>query len=223
MANTNILGLTLTLTPAALTALRIAPLIGSTASLTHAYMEWLVTTSFLSPAPIHSATSRFVLGLNALPSPPAVSGQKPNPEEVSQTYAELEHAMQVVVPHWFTTFFNTALYSVVGFNTFTLVSASLNLLVSSSQSGGEESMRFYGIGLVAAATHYAFVPLVGWSVKALIGLCAGRIQGSGEAGREKKAVEWMREWVGWHRIRMATVDTIAWACFAWGVIEALTV
>ncbi|XPS76005.1 hypothetical protein M3J07_008068 [Ascochyta lentis] len=223
MATANILGLTLTLTPTALTALRIAPLIGSTASLTHAYMEWLATSSFLSPAPIHSATSRFILGPEALPSPSTTSGPKPNQDNPGPMDAELEQAMELVVPEWFTSFFNTGVFSVIGFNSLTLVSASLDLLVSPSRSSGEKRLRFYLFGLVAAMTHYAFVPLVGWSVKALMGLCAGRIRGGGEAGKEKKAVEWVMEWVGWHRIRMATVDVVAWGCFAWGVVGALTV
>lgn len=216
MATTTLLGLTLTLPPSALTALRITPLISSTASLTHAYMEWLTNSSFLVPAPVDSSLSRFLLGPEAPPETPSSSSLTPDDE--------LEKAKDLVAPEWFTNFFDTGVVSVIGFNTATLVSASLNLAFPEELG---ESKIFYQIGLVAAVGHYAFVPLVGRSVRGLIGMAAGRRGSaggkSGEAGGEGKAVEWVREWVGFHKIRMSTIDVLAWGCFAWGVVGAVTV
>lgn len=77
-------------------------------------------------------------------------------------------------------------------------------------------------------THYAFVPLVGRSVRALVGMAAGRKEREigKEVGKDKetgKAEDWVREWVGWHKMRMGTVDVLAWGSFACGAIGALTV
>lgn len=226
MTTTNVLGLTLTLTPAALTAIRIAPLLSSTASITHAYMEWVTTSSFLSPAPIHSTTSRFIMGAKTdskktsdkTPSGKDCVGTLNGQNSATGTNTELAKAKELVIPDWFTQVFNTAVFSVVGFNSLTLMSASVNLLVSFKfpRIRGQESTKFYAAGLVAAVAHYAFVPLVGRSIRGLMRLCAGL-----ESGGEGKAVQWMREWVEWHTIRMVTVDAIAWVCFAWGVVGEL--
>mgnify|MGYP004509623489 CR=1 FL=1 len=222
MATTTLLGITLTLTPTALSALRIAPLLSSTASLTHAYIEWLTNSAFLVPAPVDSSLSRFLLGPDA---PPKAASQSAS--AASAPDAELERAKQLVVPEWFTNFFNTGVISVIGFNSVTLLSASLNLLFS---EGLEASKVFYQAGLAAAVGHYAFVPLVGRSVRALTGLAAGRAQGGKteglkgkREGEDIKAVEWVREWVGYHMVRMSTVDALAWSSFAWGVVRAVTV
>ena len=129
----------------------------------------------------------------------------------------VERAKQLVVPHWFTAFFNAGVVSVIGLNSLTLVSAGLNLAFSDALG---ESRVFYQIGLTSAVAHYAFVPLVGRSVRALLCLAAG-VEKKGET-EEGKAVDWIREWVGWHKIRMGTVDVVAWGCFAWGVVGALT-
>ena len=62
------------------------------------------------------------------------------------------------------------------------------------------------------------MPLVGRSVRALIGMVAGRKEE--ETG---KAEDWVKEWLGWHKVRMGTVDVLAWGSFACGAIGALTV
>ncbi|KAH6643832.1 hypothetical protein C7974DRAFT_7261 [Boeremia exigua] len=206
MATSTFLGLTLTLGSPALTALRIAPLLGSTASLTHAYMEWLTNTSFLVPAPVDSRLSRLLRGVNTASEGLATGAPPPSD-------AELADAKQMVVPEWFTNFFNTGVVSVVALNSLTVVSACLNLVFS---EGLGESKGFYQAGLGAAVAHYAFVPLVGRSVRALIGLAATRREGG------DKAVDWVREWVGYHRIRMCTVDALALGCFSWGVVHAVS-
>lgn len=220
MATTSLLGLSITLTPAALTALRIAPLVSSTASLTHAYMEWVTNSSFLGAAPLDSAISRLILGVDARPRDSKAATVEPG--------IELKKAKDVVIPYWFTKFFNTGVVSVVGLNSLTLLSASLNLLLPSSHAGWEASKKYYVVGLASAAAHYVFVPLVGRSVKALMVMAAEQARGSAKGdvdGKEEigegKAAEWVREWVGWHRIRMVTVDLVAWNCFAWGVIGAV--
>ncbi|KAJ8118187.1 hypothetical protein OPT61_g795 [Boeremia exigua] len=214
MATTTLLGLTLTLTPPALTALRIAPLLSSTASLTHAYMEWLTNSSFLAPAPVDSKLSLFLRGADA-PRNNTPTVQNPHLE------LELANAKQLVVPQWFTNFFNKGVVSVIALNSLTLLSALLNLVLG---EGLGPSRVFYQAGLAAAVAHYAFVPLVGRSVRELIGIAA--TQGAGEeekeGGGKGRAVEWVREWVWYHRVRMCSVDVVAWGCFAWGFVHAVT-
>lgn len=84
---------------------------------------------------------------------------------------------------------------------------------------------WYVGGAVAAFTHYAFVPLVGASVRGLVGECKEAFLRGGrkEMGTGKKrAEEWLREWVGWHVVRMGTVDVVAWMCLFVGAVEALS-
>src|SRR5690242_13630090 len=100
MASTTILGLTLTLTPTALTALRIAPLLSTTASLTHAYMEWLTNSSFTGPAPVDSSLSHFLTKTSSKETSTTsleTSGTK-------QAQQEVEAAKELVIPEWFTHF-----------------------------------------------------------------------------------------------------------------------
>ena len=73
-------------------------------------------------------------------------------------------------------------------------------------------------------------------MRALIGMAAGskgeeKEEGKGkeeeigkEIGKETgKAEDWVREWIGWHKVRMGTVDVLAWGSFACGAVGALTV
>lgn len=126
-----------------------------------------------------------------------------------------------MIPEWFTHFFNTGVFSVIGLNNLTLVAAALNL---DFDHGLGESRIFYQAGVGFAVAHYAFVPLVSPSISALIGMAARRRKGEGTGMPEgdKGAVDWIREWVGYHKIRMSTADLLAWGCFAWGVVTALT-
>ena len=232
MATPSLLGLTLTLSPTALTALRLAPLISSTASLTHAYMEYLTNSAFLGPAPVDSSLSRFLIGSDASASSQTASSQPLSSESPTQAAqaaqaARVSEAKQIVLPHWFTTFFNTAIRSVIGLNSLTLLGASFNLRLA---DGLGDSKILYRIGLVSALAHYAFVPLVGRSVRALIGMAAGRKEEEREEekGEEKEkeaknAEDWVKEWIGWHKVRMGTVDVLAWGSFACGAVGALTV
>lgn len=217
MASTTILGLTLTLTPIALTAIRIAPLLSTTASLTHAYMEWLTISSFIRPAPVDSSLSQSLI---KTPSK-ETSSTSFETSHIKQAQQEVEAAKELVIPEWFTYFFNTGVLSVVGLNNLTLISASLNLGFA---DGLGDSKIFYQAGMGFAVAHYAFVPLVAPSVSALVDMAArkrkGKVLGTGQ---EKGAVEWIGEWVGWHKMRMSTVDVIAWSCFAWGAVNTLTV
>ena len=206
------LGLTVSLSPTALVALRLLPLLSTTASLTHAYMEWLTNSSFIGSAPVDSYLSQFLTS-------PSTSLTTESSDTAKQN---IEAAKQIVVPEWFTSFFNTGVLSVVGLNTLTLSSALSNLLVS---EGLQESKVFYQAGLVAAVGHYAFVPIVAPSISALI--CMAALQRKGDELEvtevDKGAVEWIGEWVGWHKVRMSTVDVVAWGCFAWGAIHTLAV
>lgn len=217
MATTTALGVTLALTPIALTTLRIAPLITTTASLTHAYMEWVTNSSFIGPAPVDSSLSRFLINKSSRD----IDAIDPNTDATKQAQQNVEAAKELVIPEWFTHFFNKGVLSVVGFNNLTLISAALNLDFA---NGLGDSKIFYQAGVGFAAAHYAFVPLVAPSISALIGMAARRRkdEDSRTSAEETEAVEWISEWVGYHKIRMSTVDVLAWGCFAWGAITALT-
>ena len=41
------------------------------------------------------------------------------------------------------------------------------------------------------------------------------------ADQHRGAVESLREWVSYHKLRMCTVDVVAWSCFALGVVRVL--
>lgn len=137
----------------------------------------------------------------------------------------VERAKDVVVPHWFTSFFNAGVVSVIGLNTVTLVSGSANLLFARGLRG---SRKWYVGGLTAAVAHYAFVPLVAASVRGLVCLAAGGRKAEVESGEKEKGVDGkavglVREWVWFHTVRMCSVDLVAWACFARAVAESVTV
>lgn len=149
----------------------------------------------------------------------------------------VEQAKEVVVPHWFTSFFNAGVWSVIGLNSITLVSASANLIITNSNGGGAAaglglglngtgvSMKtWYTVGLVAALSHYAFVPAVGRSVRALVCQAAKTTEGmskerkgQAEGNGQEKAADLVKEWVWWHTVRMCTVDLVAWGCFVGAV------
>lgn len=42
-----------------------------------------------------------------------------------------------------------------------------------------------------------------------------------EGQGEESAVECLREWVGWHKLRVMTVDLLAWGAFGLGIVGAL--
>jgi hypothetical protein len=218
MATTNILGVTFTITPTALTVLRIAPLISSTASLTHAYMEWLTNSSFIGPALVDSSLSRFLINKSSR----EIESIEADANVRKQSQQDIEAAKELVIPEWFTHFFNTGVFSVIGFNNLTLAAAAFNL---DFDHGLGESKIFYQAGVGFAAAHFAFIPLVAPSISVLIGMAARRRKGggSGTIAEDKGAVEWISEWVSYHKIRMSTVDVLAWGCFAWGAINVLTV
>lgn len=203
-----ILGLALPISPAAgLALLRLLPLLSSTASLTHAYMERLTTSAFLKLAPVDSAISRGLMGDAA-------------PALFQNDQSEVERAKESVVPAWFTCFFNKGIWSVVGLNSITLLSAGTNLLFYKAGLG--EQKVWYQAGLVAAMAHYAFVPLVGNSVRELVCMAAGGCKNDRKVVNKKagkgRAVELVREWVGWHTVRMCTVDMCTWVCLVVGVV-----
>ncbi|KAF1963245.1 hypothetical protein CC80DRAFT_362 [Byssothecium circinans] len=211
MATTNVFGLTLTLSAPALTALRLAPLLSSTASLTHAYMEWLTTTAFLKSPRTDSKLTRSIIKSESTDAPP-----------IRDNNNEVAAAKDIVIPIWYVNFFHTGLFSVIGLNSVTTYSALANVLLFPEGLG--ESKKIYMAGLAAAVAHYAFVPGVMWSVERLFRLCVKQ-QAKGEAlGENEKglAVESVREWVGVHKVRMATVDFGAWVCFAVAVVKVLT-
>ncbi|KAH7354589.1 hypothetical protein BKA66DRAFT_276976 [Pyrenochaeta sp. MPI-SDFR-AT-0127] len=197
MATVAVLGLSFSLTRPLLTAFRIVPLLSTTASLTHAYMEWLTTSSF-----IHTIHDRSLANSSA-------------------AVEEMEKAKEQVVPRWFVNFFGTGVWSVIGLNTITLLSAIANLWVLPAGLGEDEI--FYSVGLAAAVAHYAFVPLVVPSVNGLFKASAVQTKGDKAKGGEMIAMGNVKEWVSYHRVRMCTVDVVAWVSFVVGGIRVLSV
>jgi hypothetical protein len=197
-----------TLLPFLLTLLRLIPLLSSTASFTHAYMEYLTTSSFLSPAPTSSPLSKLVL-------------KSYTPSKTPTNAVAVAAAKEIAAPIWFVNFFSKAVWSVIGFNSITLLSSAANLWVQ--PEGLEKGRTYYLTGLIAACAHYVFVPFVMPSVERLYRMCAAQEKGNEEVGKEgKSAVKSMREWVGVHRIRMGSADLVAWGSFLVGVVRVLT-
>lgn len=194
-------------TPLLITLLRLTPLLTTTASLTHAYMESLTVSSFLSAPPTTSALSRSLLA----PYTPT-----PTPTNTAQVNA----AHEISAPIWFVNFFHRGVWSVIGLNTLTLLSASTNLWLYPNGLG--DATNYYLLGLSAAVAHYAFVPLVSDSVTRLYRLGAAGEKGDEEEIKQGKgAVESVRDWVGWHRVRMGSVDVVAWGAFFVGVVRCV--
>lgn len=133
----------------------------------------------------------------------------------------MDSAKAKVVPAWFVDFFNRAVRSVIGFNSVTLLLATTNLYLFPDGLGQQRNL--YVVGLTAAAAHYAFVPLVMPSVERLFLLCAMEEKGDEAVNQGRGAVECVKEWVVYHKIRMCTVDTVAWLCFALGAVKVLGV
>ncbi|KAF2108287.1 hypothetical protein BDV96DRAFT_587526 [Lophiotrema nucula] len=198
------------LTPLLLTTLRILPLLGSTASLTHAYMEYVTTSSFLTPAPTSSIlTKRIANAKTASADPPSATAAK-----------ELEAAKEKAIPAWFVNFFNRAVWSVIGFNGLTTLSAIANLYFFPEALG--EAKSLYVTGLGCAIAHYVFVIFVQPSIEALFKKGVAQGKGQVEDGG-RSAVSWLREWVRAHSWRMWSVDLLAWGCFLGGVVRVFSV
>lgn len=234
MATSSLLGYTITLSPPLLIALRIAPLLSTTASMTHAYMEYLAMSSFLPPPNTNTRLAQAMIAA----APPSTTKESTTIRESSTaagpqrktapTKKEVTAAENLLVPRWFVSLFSTGLYSVIGLNSLTLLSSFLNVFLV---PGGSRPLglhrKYYLTGLVAAVAHYAFVPLVGRSVGALFAMCdEGERKGGGgkevvKGEEEGRAKGWVREWVGWHVVRWGTVDLVAWGSFAVGVVGGL--
>lgn len=109
------------------------------------------------------------------------------------------------------------IYSVILFNNLTAFSGLANLVLFPAGLG--ESKVWYRVGLAAALAHFGFVPLVMGPVNEIVGLLVKRERnGDVEQADRGKAEEAQRRWVGVHRLRMLSVDLVAWGSFAWGVV-----
>jgi hypothetical protein len=127
-------------------------------------------------------------------------------------------------------FFNRGVFSVVALNSVSLYSSLANLFLFPNGLG--EYKTVFATGLVFTVAHLAFVPAVAPSVKALYRMCVRQqtggqvkfqetdIEKEKEKGRSAEA--WLREWNSVHRIRMFSVDLVAWGCFAWAVVGVLS-
>jgi hypothetical protein len=107
-------------------------------------------------------------------------------------------------------------------NSITVISASANLWFFGAGLG--QSRKYYVTGLVGAAAHYLFVPVVGKSVLRLFAMYDAHEKGE-DVERDGKgridAVQNLEEWVGWHKIRMGSVDVVAWVAFVIGAVNVL--
>lgn len=210
MASTSVLGFSIALTPPLLTALRLSPLIGSTASLAHGYMEWVITSSWLWYPNTQTAFNKSVIKR----SPPTA--------QQKATYArKLSAVKDIAHPAWFSNFFNTGLWSVIGFNSVTTWSAIANLWLFGEGLGSSRTL--YAVGLSAAVAHYAFIPLVATPVAEIIKMSVMQEQGE-EVDQEKsgRAAELQASWTRAHSLRFVTVDLLTWTSFFLAAVRVLT-
>lgn len=205
MATATTLGLSLSLSPLGLTTLRILPWLGTTASLAHAWVEYISTSSFL--ARCAPTSTRFAKAATQREAPT----QTCNDNEVSA-------ALDIAIPHWFTCWFNSGVYSVVALNCISFYSGLANVLLF---KGLGKERKWYLAGTLLAVSHMAFVPLVAGPVSRIMQLCVKQ-QGGEETGKRGAARSEVQKWVRFHCIRAATVDVAAWGCFAVGVVRVLT-
>ncbi|KAF1930318.1 uncharacterized protein M421DRAFT_371378 [Didymella exigua CBS 183.55] len=111
----------------AVVALPHPPLLSSTASLVHAFMEWLTNSYYISPAPLDSVLSRF-LTCSASQKPTVTRG---GTETDKYTQQEVEAAKELaMIPEWFTHLFNTGVFPVASLNIPTVTSVALKIIFS---------------------------------------------------------------------------------------------
>lgn len=110
----------------------------------------------------------------------------------------------------------------IGLNSITLISAVANLWGVKGGVGGE-ARTFYLVGLGAGCAHYLFVPMVAPAVERLFVMCAKNEKGEGERKEGPSAVESVREWKDAHKVRMGSVDLVAWVSFLIGVTKSVGV
>lgn len=127
------------------------------------------------------------------------------------TFPEHRAKSNEILPSWFKTWFTgSGITSIIVLNTLTLSTATANLLINRSALTELNSARWYGAGLAFTLAHFAFVPAIMWSVKAIVDNSS-----DGESTHDLDA------WLAVHKVRMSTVDLLGWASFLVAVMKTL--
>lgn len=116
-----------------------------------------------------------------------------------------------VLPVWYKTVFNRAIWLVVGLNAVSTSSAIANLLVGREELLARGSMKLYLFGLLGTIGHMVFVPFVMVPVRDIV-----EDRSYGHSCRD------MEKWLRVHRIRMVVADTTAWVAYLAAVLATFS-
>ncbi|KAI5290789.1 hypothetical protein KEM54_000449 [Ascosphaera aggregata] len=178
--------------------LRVAPLITTTATLHYAWDEHFFLSIFLSDV-FQKCRDEYE-------------------KQEAKTDAIQSHQPSInsVIPRYFAGFFYGAgTIFLVGANAATMVTAGMNLKLR-ALSANPIRWCLYAAGLGFTIGHFLCVPMVMWSVKALLDR-AGQIMTGEEVDDEEPSKELWR-WLKGHYIRTLLADIPGWLCFLGAVI-----
>lgn len=119
-----------------------------------------------------------------------------------------------IIPTYFRQLWNKNLGAILGLGLSTILTSAANLAVDGQQSGtvlNECSRKLYRGGLVFAAVHFCFVPLIMWPVQNMI-------EDNRPKGESSKDME---RWLVIHRVRTLVADLPSWICLVGAVMSLL--
>ncbi|KAI9839500.1 MAG: hypothetical protein M1819_002125 [Sarea resinae] len=133
-----------------------------------------------------------------------------------------------VLPAYFTNFFNTGIFFILGINAATITTAITNLFVDRRALNDAGSLKWYAAGLALTMAHFAFVPAITGPVGNLVALEKSRKESAEKGEREpeeagKTSMAYLHQWLKIHRVRALTVDLAGWTSFLIAVLKTVTV
>ncbi|KAG9841863.1 hypothetical protein KCU98_g9362, partial [Aureobasidium melanogenum] len=94
--------------------------------------------------------------------------------------------------------------------TTTILTAGANCFFHRQIFAASNPAKWYAVGAVFSAAHFAFVPAVAWKFTTII-----------NDETKGNSVRVLDDWLKVHRIRSLTVDIISWGCILLGVLRAV--
>jgi hypothetical protein len=95
---------------------------------------------------------------------------------------------------------------------FSLYGLTIGTAAANLYLGPPDSSRWYAIGAGFAMAHFAFVPLVAKSIKAIV-----EDESKGQSWRDQQ------RWLRVHAVRSVFVDFPGWLCFLTAVLQSVKV
>ena len=122
------------------------------------------------------------------------------------------HSNAILPSWWNYTFRRLVWFVVAGYSLNTIVGTA-NVLTERDELKRKGSLVWYAAGAAFSFGHFLFVPAVMGPVQDIV---EDRLKEKGGA------TEAMRRWLGWHAIRIATVDIPGWICNSFAVLSTVS-